>query len=240
MIGRVRLNLRGIAVYNNGRMNEVEEASPMERMIRQQLMDRGITDQRVLLAIRSVPREKFFGGAAPADEAYADRAVPIGHGQTISQPYMVALMTERLALEPPHRVLEIGTGSGYQTAILAKLAGEVFSVERVKPLLDDAFARLMDMNIKNVHFRFGDGTLGWPEQAPFDRLLIAAGAPALPREMLLSQLKDGGIAVLPVGPAEEQMLILVTRRGDELETRDVIPCRFVKLIGREGWEAETR
>src|SRR6187402_1057174 len=114
-------------VYNSDAMNEVEEASRMEQMIRQQLMDRGITDQRVLLAMRSVPRERFFGNAAPPDEAYADRAAPIGHGQTISQPYMVALMTERLALQPNHRVLEIGTGSGYQSAILAKLAGEIYS-----------------------------------------------------------------------------------------------------------------
>jgi protein-L-isoaspartate(D-aspartate) O-methyltransferase len=220
-------------------MNEVEEASRVEQMIRHQLMDRGITDERVLTAMRVIPREKFFMPSAP-QEAYADRAAPIGHGQTISQPYMVALMTERLAVEPTHRVLEIGTGSGYQTAILAKLAGEVFTVERLKPLLDDAFTRLLDLNIRNVHFRFADGTLGWAEEAPFDRILITAGAPHLPRELLLNQLVEGGVAILPIGPADEQMLVHVQRRGSDLKSSDIVPCRFVKLIGREGWEAETR
>jgi protein-L-isoaspartate(D-aspartate) O-methyltransferase len=138
-------------------------------------------------------------------------------------------------VQPAHRVLEIGTGSGYQTAILAKLAGAVYSVERVKPLLDEAWSRLMDMNIRNAHFRHGDGTLGWPEVAPFDRILIAAGAPVMPKELLLSQLKDGGLAVLPVGPADEQMLITVRRNGNKLVTTEVCPCRFVKLVGHEGW-----
>jgi protein-L-isoaspartate(D-aspartate) O-methyltransferase len=220
-------------------MNEVEEASRLEQMIRHQLMDRGITDERVLLAMRAVPRDRFFTTTS-SDEAYADRAAPIGHGQTISQPYMVALMTERLAVEPTHRVLEIGTGSGYQTAILAKLAAEVFTVERLKPLLDEAFTRLMDMNIRNAHFHFGDGTMGWPEHAPFDRILITAGAPRLPRDLLLSQLKDGGIAILPIGPNDEQMLVSVRKRGDQLESTDIVPCRFVKLIGQEGWEPEAR
>jgi protein-L-isoaspartate(D-aspartate) O-methyltransferase len=188
--------------------------------------------------MRTVPRDRFFPPRA-ADEAYADRAAPIGHGQTISQPYMVALMTQELHLQPDHKVLEIGTGSGYQTAILAKLVGDVFTVERVKPLLDEAFTRMMELSLRNVHFRFGDGTLGWLEEAPFDRILITAGAPQLPRDLLLNQLKDGGIAVLPVGPEDEQMLISVHRRGSELDTRDIVPCRFVKLIGHEGWQAES-
>lgn len=203
-------------------------------MIRRQVIDRGIRDERVLNALRAVPRDRFFA-ADSAGEAFADRAAPIGHGQTISQPYMVALMTERLDVQPSHRVLEIGTGSGYQTAILARLAGEVFSVERVKPLLDEAWHRLMDMNVRNVHFRHGDGTLGWPEAAPFDRILIAAGAPSLPKDLLLSQLTDGGLAVLPVGPEDEQMLISVRRNGSKLQTTEVCPCRFVKLVGQEGW-----
>ena len=151
---------------------------------------------------------------------------------------MVALMTERLDVHADHRVLEIGTGSGYQTAVLAKLAGEVWSVERVKPLLDEAFERLLDMGNRNVHFRYADGTLGWPEAAPFDRILIAAGAPKLPAELLLNQLADGGVAVLPIGPHDEQMLIEVRRKGNDLETTDVCPCRFVKLIGKEGWAAD--
>jgi protein-L-isoaspartate(D-aspartate) O-methyltransferase len=175
-----------------------------------------------------------------AGEAYADRAAPIGHGQTISQPYMVALMTERLDVKPEHKVLEIGTGSGYQTAILARLCREVYSIERVKPLLDDAFHRLGDLNYRNVHFRHGDGTLGWAEGAPFDRVIIAAGAPSVPQKLLLEQMSDGGLAVLPVGPEDEQMLVVVKRDGEKLHTTDVCPCRFVKLIGREGWESDKK
>jgi protein-L-isoaspartate(D-aspartate) O-methyltransferase len=218
-------------------MNKTRELSPLEWMIRTQVLDRGIDDAHVVEAMRHVPREKFFKPGA-ADLAYADQASPIGHGQTISQPYMVALMTHKLDLRPTHKVLEIGTGSGYQTAILARLAAEVYSVERVKPLLDEAFERLLDLGYRNVHFKFADGSLGWAEQAPFDRILIAAGAPKLPRKLLLDQLKDGGKAVLPIGPHEEQMLVEVTRHGTELVTRDVCACRFVKLIGEEGWSKD--
>ena len=216
-------------------MSKVIGTSRLERMIRQQVIDRGITDPRVLSALRSVPREKFFQQDNQSD-AYADRAAPIGHGQTISQPYMVALMTERLEIQPHHRVLDIGTGSGYHAAILAWMCSEVFSIERVKPLLDDAFGRMMELNLRNVHFRLGDGTLGWPEQAPFDRILIAAGAPHVPQKLLSEQLVDGGLAVLPIGPDDEQMLVVVRREGAKLHTTDVCPCRFVKLIGDEGWE----
>ena len=192
-------------------------------MIRRQVIERGIRDERVLNALRSVPRDKFFAPES-ANEAFADRAAPIGHGQTISQPYMVALMTERLDVQPSHKVLEVGTGSGYQTAILAKLAGDVYSIERVKPLLDEAWNRLMDMNIRNAHFRHGDGTLGWPEAAPFDRILVAAGAPEMPQKLMIEQLVDGGMAVIPVGPFDEQMLKVVRREGRELKVTDVCPC----------------
>ena len=216
-------------------MQKVEVQSSLERMIQQQVVERGIRDERVLDALRNVPREQFFQEES-RHAAFADRAAPIGHGQMISQPYMVALMTQRLDLRPEHRVLELGTGSGYQTAILCRLAGEVYSVERVKPLLDAAFERVLALGLRNVHFRHGDGTLGWPEAAPFDRVLVTAGAPELPRNLLLSQLKDGGIAVLPVGPQDDQMLVEVRRQGDQLKTTDVCPCRFVKLIGQEGWE----
>ncbi len=218
-------------------MNDVKESTQLEEMIRRQVIERGIRDERVLDALRAVPREKFFTGEG-VNEAFADRAAPIGHGQTISQPYMVALMTERLDVRPEHKVLEIGTGSGYQTAILARLASEVYSIERVKPLLDDAWNRLMEMSVRSVHFRHADGTLGWAEAAPFDRMLIAAGAPSLPSQLLLSQLKDGGLAVIPIGPADEQMLVTVRRRGAQLETTEVCPCRFVKLVGHEGWAKE--
>jgi protein-L-isoaspartate(D-aspartate) O-methyltransferase len=217
----------------------VESSSRLQRMIQQQVIDRGITDARVISALRTVPRERFFQQDNQSD-AYADRAAPIGHGQTISQPYMVALMTERLDVQPHHRVLEIGTGSGYQTAILALLAGEVFTVERLKPLLDEAFHRTMELNLRNVHFRYGDGTLGWAEQAPFDRILIAAGAPQVPQKLLSEQLADGGLAVLPIGPDDEQMLVVVRREGAKLHTTDVCPCRFVKLIGAEGWEEDDK
>jgi protein-L-isoaspartate(D-aspartate) O-methyltransferase len=218
-------------------MNQVGEMTPQELMIRQQIVERGIADEAVLGAMRAVPREKFFL-ADSRDTAYADRAAPIGHGQTISQPYMVALMTLRLQVTPQSRVLEIGTGSGYQTAILCKLAKEVYSIERVKPLLDEAFEKLLSLDIRNVHFKFGDGTKGWPEAAPFDRILIAAGAPAIPERLLQSQLAEGGIAVLPVGPADEQMLVEVQRVGDRLVRNDICGCRFVKLIGDEGWAEE--
>lgn len=218
-------------------MKQLSHTSSLEKMIRQQLIERGIHDKSVLEAIRKVPREQFF----PEDmreHAHADKAAPIGHGQTISQPYMVALMSQKLAVKKEHRVLEIGTGSGYQTALLANLAGEVYTVERVKPLLDDAFERLMSLGYRNVHLHYGDGTMGWAQHAPYDRIIVTAGAPELPRQFLLSQLKDEGIAVLPVGPEDEQMLVEVQRSGRRLETKDICACRFVKLIGEEGWKQE--
>lgn len=215
-------------------MEQLTELSAQELMIRQQIIDRGITDERVIDAMRKVPRDQFFT-VAPKDDAWADRAAPIGFGQTISQPYIVALMTEKLDVQPHHKVLEIGTGSGYQTAVLAHLSHDLYTIERVKPLLDAAFERLLGMGLRNIHFRHGDGTLGWAEAATFDRILIAAGAPQLPRELLLNQLSDGGLAVLPVGEMDEQMLVSVRRSGNELKTTDVSPCRFVQLIGKEGW-----
>jgi protein-L-isoaspartate(D-aspartate) O-methyltransferase len=218
-------------------MQKVGELSPLERMIQQQVVERGIRDERVLEALRTVPRELFFEEES-RHAAFADRAAPIGHGQMISQPYMVALMTQRLDLRPEHRVLELGTGSGYQCAILCRLAGDVYTVERVKPLLDVAFERVLGLGYRNVHFRHGDGTLGWPEAAPFDRIIVTAGAPELPRKLLSSQLKEGGVAVLPVGPQDDQMLVEVRREGRELNVIDVCPCRFVKLVGQEGWKKE--
>ncbi len=218
-------------------MNIVRESTPLEQMIRTQIIDRGIREERVLTALRRVPRERFVLDDQKQN-AYADKAVPIGHGQTISQPYMVALMTQRLDVQPEHRVLEIGTGSGYQTAVLAQLAKEVYTIERLKPLLDSAFHRLLDLNIRNVKFRFGDGTEGWPEHAPFDRILVAAGAPELPRELLLSHLKEGGLAMIPIGPREEQTLLGVRKRDNDLLTAEIIPCKFVPLIGKAGWPTE--
>jgi protein-L-isoaspartate(D-aspartate) O-methyltransferase len=218
-------------------MKQLSHSNSLEKMIRQQLIERGIHDKAVLEAIRKVPREQFFPDEI-RDQAHADKAAPIGHGQTISQPYMVALMTQRLGVQKQHRVLEIGTGSGYQTAILANLVSEVYTVERVKPLLDDAFERLMSLGYRNVHLHFGDGSMGWAKHAPYDRVIITAGAPELPRQLLLSQLRDEGVAVLPVGPQDEQMLVEVTRSGRRLETKDICSCRFVKLIGEDGWKEE--
>ena len=218
-------------------MPATQSRSSLEQMIQRQVIDRGIREPRLIEALRSTPREKFFPEGSEG-EAFADNAAPIGHGQTISQPYIVALMTQSLELRPTDRVLEIGTGSGYQTAILSKLAGEVWSIERIKPLLDEAFERVLMLGAKNVHFRHGDGTVGWPEAAPFDRILAAAGAPKLPRELLLSQLADGGIAVLPVGPDDNQVLVKVNRTGDELKSENICPVRFVKLVGKEGWKPE--
>jgi protein-L-isoaspartate(D-aspartate) O-methyltransferase len=211
-------------------MNELDELSPAERMIRRQIIERGLDDAHVLNAMRSVPREMFV----PADQrdvAYADQPAPIGHGQTISQPYIVALMTHRLEVKPTDRILEIGTGSGYQTAILARLAKEVWTIELVKPLLDEAWERIMSLGIRNVHFRHGDGTAGWPQAAPFDHVLIAAAARTLPRRLLLAQLADGGTAVLPVGDDRSQMLLHVRRQGAELIEQEICGCRFVDLIG---------
>jgi protein-L-isoaspartate(D-aspartate) O-methyltransferase len=217
-------------------MNELKDASRQETMIQQQVIERGIRDEHVLAAMRAVPRDRFFPPGS-RDDAFADRAAPIGHDQTISQPYMVALMTQRLQLDPAHKVLEIGTGSGYQTAILARLANEIYTIERVKPLLDTAWEKLMELNIRNVHFRHGDGTLGWPDAANFDRILITAGAPNIPEQLLLDQLREGGIAILPVGPIDEQMLTEVRRRSDRLESKNICPCRFVKLIGVGAWKS---
>jgi protein-L-isoaspartate(D-aspartate) O-methyltransferase len=215
-------------------MKQLRDQSSQEQMIQRQIVDRGLDDLRVVEAIRQIPRDYFFPQEL-RDQAHADKAAPIGHGQTISQPYMVALMASRLDLQPGYRVLEVGTGSGYQAAILSQLAGEVFTMERVKPLLDEAFERLLSLGIRNIHFRYGDGTLGWPEKAPFDRILITAGAPEVPSHLLLEQLTDGGIAVLPVGKIHTQMLVQIQRHGNDLERTDICPCRFVKLIGQEGW-----
>lgn len=201
----------------------------LARMIRLQMQDRGIHDHRVLDAIRRTPREHFVPEEF-LDLAYADRPLPIGHNQTISQPYIVGLMLEKLQLLPEHRVLEIGTGSGWQTAILSLLAAQVFTIERIKPLLDGAFERLMELGRRNVQFRYADGTAGWPEAAPFDRIIIGAAPVELPRELLLGQLVDGGIAVLPAGEDESQVLLRVQRAGTDLHAQPICGVRFVPMI----------
>jgi protein-L-isoaspartate(D-aspartate) O-methyltransferase len=204
------------------------------RMVEAQIRARGLTDPRVLEAMETVPREQFV---LPQDSAAAfeDRALGIDCGQTISQPFMVASMTAALRVEPHHRVLEIGTGSGYQTAILAQLANHVYTIERIPPLKEKAEALLKLLRHTNVSYRVGDGSLGWPEESPFDGIIVTAGAPHVP-EALVEQLTDGGRLVIPVGHATEQILTVVERTGDRTHEMPQYPCRFVKLLGRQGWK----
>ena len=206
------------------------------RMVDEQLRARGIHDDRVLAAMEAVPRECFVASQYET-AAYEDRALPSAEGQTISQPYMVALMTQHLRLEPHHRVLEIGTGTGYQTAILAVLCAHVYSVERIAALSDAAAARLQRLQIGNVSYRVGDGSLGWPEQAPFHAILVTAGAPSVPPR-LVQQLAVDGRVVIPVGERDEQTLLAVTRTAAGVVESRLVTCRFVKLIGNEAWPPE--
>lgn len=205
-------------------------------MVDRQLRRRGIRDERVLAEMAALPRHLFL---PPSDEdlAYADQAIQVGHGQTISQPYMVGLMTELLCVRPGDRVLEIGTGTGYQTALLAHLCREVFSVERLEALSTSAAGRLDRLGIGNVRLRVGDGSLGWPQEAPFDGIMVTAGAPSVP-PALPEQLSDGGRLVVPVGNEATQALTVIERRGDRRIETPSIACRFVPLVGQGGWRPE--
>jgi protein-L-isoaspartate(D-aspartate) O-methyltransferase len=204
-----------------------------QKMLDSQIRARDVRDARVLEAIRKVPRHLFVEEAL-RDRAYLDKALPIGEKQTISQPYMVAAMSEALELKGRDRVLEIGTGSGYQTAVLAELAESVFSVERIGSFVPLARSRLESLGYYNVLIKVGDGTIGWSEHAPYDAILVTAGAPQVPRP-LLDQLKLGGRLVMPLGPEDAQMLIRVRRDEDGFHEEALGECRFVKLIGRHGW-----
>ena len=206
-----------------------------ERMVEDQLVRRGITDARVLQAMRTVPRHRFVEEAL-RERAYGDHALPIGEQQTISQPYIVALMTSLLSLTGGEKVLEVGTGSGYQTAVLSELARRVCSIERLAPLATRARTLLESLGVTNVWSRVGNGTLGWPDEAPFDRILIAAGGPGVPPP-LFDQLVEGGRMVLPIGNAGGQTLTLVERVGGQLRTRTFGDCMFVPLVGKYAWEA---
>jgi len=203
------------------------------RMVEQQIRARGVRDPRVLRVMEEVPRERFLP-ADQADSAFADSAVPIGAGQTLSQPYMVAIMTAQLEPQPGQRILEIGTGSGYQTAVLARLARQVYTIERIAALQDAARELLHDLGIENVSYRIGDGSTGWPQEAPFDGIMVTAGAPEVPAS-LTDQLAEGGRLIIPVGRSQEQILTTVMRRQGRLIELPGIACRFVKLIGRQGW-----
>ena len=202
-------------------------------MVGEQLRNRGIRDQRVLGAMSEVPREPFV---SPADgpRAYGDFPLPIGSGQTISQPYMVAVMLERLQLQPQDRVLEVGTGTGYEAAVLGRLAAQVWTVERQPELASRAQEILTQLGYSNIHVVEGDGSRGLPELAPFDKILVAAAAPRIP-SALLQQLAEGGRLVVPVGSPHEQQLRVVRKIGDTLEVAGGDPCRFVPLVGEQGW-----
>jgi protein-L-isoaspartate(D-aspartate) O-methyltransferase len=202
--------------------------------IDEQLVARGITDARVLEAMRRVPRAAFVPEEAQA-QAYVDRALPIGSGQTISQPYMVAVMTETLRLTGSERVLEVGTGSGYQAAVLGELASKVITIERVPELAEAAQARLVALGYTNIEVVVGDGTLGSPSHAPFDGILVAAGAPRAPDALKQQLSPGGGCLVIPIGPAEQQWLTVITRDGDRFSESTGIGCVFVPLLGKDGW-----
>jgi protein-L-isoaspartate(D-aspartate) O-methyltransferase len=217
-------------------MTDADLQAAKDEMLRSQLRQRGIHDQRVLEAMGTVPRERFV----PADlraNAYGDRALPIDCSQTISQPYIVALMTEALELSGDELVLEVGTGSGYQTAILARLAHEVVSIERHAALTLQAEAALAELGCSNVTLLTGDGTLGWPPRAPYDCIMVTAAAAECPPP-LLAQLAEGGRMVIPLGDRESQVLQLMRKQSGRLRITDLSSCRFVPLIGEQGWSGE--
>ncbi|TGU71726.1 protein-L-isoaspartate(D-aspartate) O-methyltransferase [Geomonas terrae] len=214
----------------------MNSAVARKRMVAE-LVKRGITDQRVINVMLELPRHIFVEEAMSA-QAYSDGSLPIGEKQTISQPYIVARMTELLALTGREKVLELGTGSGYQAAVLATLADRVCTVERIRPLALKARKALDSLRLLNVNLKIGDGTEGWPEEAPFDAILVTAGAPFLP-ECLIEQLAPGGRLVIPVGDRVDQKLLVVRKGIDGSVTREEADdCRFVRLIGKNGWSDE--
>lgn len=206
-----------------------------KRMVQEQIVARGISTPRIIETLLKIPRHLFVQEAM-AEQAYSDGALPIGEKQTISQPYMVALMTDLLELKPQDHVLEIGTGSGYQTAVLASLCRRVWTIERIRPLAMQARKVLDSLHLLNINIKVGDGTLGWPEEAPFDAILVTAGAPAVP-EALAEQLAPGGRLVIPVGNEADQIILIIRKQADGSLTRETsVGCRFVPLIGQQGWQ----
>ncbi len=220
--------------YKKSGLSEDQQAFHLarRRMIEEQLKPL-VKDPRVLAAMAKIPRHVFVEPGL-WDQAYSDRPIPIGEGQTISQPKIVAVMTEALLLQGFERILEIGTGCGYQTAILCELSKKVFSIERLANLSHKARRRLYELAYVNFQLRIGDGTIGWPEEAPFDAIIVTAGGPRVPQALRM-QLAEGGRLLIPVGSEEEQMLVRVTRHGDRFMEEAITGCRFVKLVGAEGW-----
>lgn len=205
-----------------------------ERMVKKQLSPREITDQGVLKVMGEIPRHLFMEEAL-VGEAYSDHPLPIGHKQTISQPYIVALMTQALELTGKGKTLEIGTGSGYQTAILAELSEKVYTIERVRPLMEKARTLLAELGYTNILFKAFDGTLGWKEFEPFDTIIVTAGAPKVPQP-LLDQLAEGGRIIVPIGDRFSQELIEIVREEDRFKEENLGGCRFVDLVGAHGWK----
>ena len=216
-----------------GPVDRKDFRGPRRRLV-EQLQDQGLRDLSVLHAIDEIPRHLFVPTGV-RHRAYEDSALPIGNGQTISQPSIHARYLELLKLTGNEKVLEIGTGSGYQTALLSRLASQVFSIERIAPLLDKAREVLKEMGANNISFMLGDGTLGWRQFAPFDAILVGAAAPDIP-EAYMEQLAENGRLLIPLGNREEQILHLFTRHGDKLEREDIAPVRFVPLLGKHSWE----
>ena len=205
-----------------------------EKMVKNQLIPRGITDQGVLKAMGKIHRHLFVEEAL-IGEAYNDHPLPIGHKQTISQPYIVALMTQALELTGKEKTLELGTGSGYQAAILAELSEKVYTIERLRPLMEKARKLLGELGYNNILFKAFDGTLGWKEHEPYDAIMVTAGAPKIP-ETLPGQLADGGRIIIPIGDKYSQELIKVTRKKNRYKEKNLGGCRFVDLIGEHGWK----
>lgn len=212
---------------------EPEFRGPRRRLV-EQLQEQGIRDLAVLKAIDETPRHLFVPRAV-RHRAYEDSALPIGNGQTISQPSIHARYLELLHLTGTEKVLEIGTGSGYQTVLLSHLAAQVFSIERVAPLLESARATIQQIGARNISLLLGDGTLGWRQYAPYDAILVSAAAPDVP-EAYVEQLAEGGRLLIPLGDREEQILYLIVKRGDALERTEIAPVRFVPLVGKHSWD----
>lgn len=220
-------------IINSGK-NSDQFSVARRLMVTKQLIARGITSAKVLEAMRNVPRH-FFVDSGLADQAYSDNPMTIGFGQTISQPYIVALSCQSLRLAGDEKIMEVGSGCGYQTAILAMLGKKVYTIERIRELGFMARKNLKNLGYRNIVIRIGDGTYGWREAAPFDAIVVAAGCPEIPAP-LLDQLAEGGRMVLPVGNEEGQNLVCITRKGGKPSVEDLGPCRFVKLVGRYGWK----
>ena len=208
-------------------------AGQRRKMVEEQLVERGVKDLRLLEAMSRVPRH-LFAQDSLQHRAYGDTPLPIGENQTLSQPYIVGAMTEALELKGEERVLEIGTGSGYQTAIIAELARQVFTIERLNNISRKAQKILEGLNYMNIVFKMFDGTYGWPDQAPFDAILITASAREIP-ESLIKQLGDGGRLVAPIGETDKQKLVVLTKKGDRVSRKNLGDCKFVPLIGKYGW-----